>query len=185
MARESQDYYKRLRHADYEVNPFNMKMLDPNDAKKNLPLLLPHGPNQYKSKITNLKSDSTTALDEWTKNYNDYNMYVTNDKYKVAQSEKNKNLIVNRNSVKFLKNSINKDAQENDATLLKQIKTLEQLKNELTNKKIEYNKLLQSANASDQLKNDKQTQYTQTSVRFLMQIVGICIAGGVVYKVGS
>ena len=35
------------------------------------------------------------------------------------------------------------------------------------------------------LKNDKQTQYTQTSVRFIMQIIGILIAGGVVYKVRS
>lgn len=185
MTRESEDYYKRLRNADYEVNPFNMKMLDPKNAKKNLPLLLPHGPNQYKTKITNLKSDSTTALDEWTKNYKEYNMYVTDDKYKVSQSEKNKNLIVNRNSVKFLKNKINGDAKENDAALLQQIKTLEKLKKELTDKKIKYNKLLHSANASDQLKNDKQTQYTQTSVRFIMQIIGILIAGGVVYKVGS
>ena len=52
-------------------------------------------------------------------------------------------------------------------------------------KKIQYNKLLHSANASDQLKNDKQTVYTQTTVRFIMQIIGILIAGGIVYKVGS
>ena len=73
----------------------------------------------------------------------------------------------------------------NDATLYKQIKTLEQLKKELTDKKIEYDKLLHSANASDQLKDDKQTLYTQTTLRFIMQIIGICIAGGVVYKVGK
>ena len=29
MTRESEDYYKRLRTADYQVNPFNMKMLHP------------------------------------------------------------------------------------------------------------------------------------------------------------
>lgn len=185
MSRESEDYYKRLRNADYELNPFNMKMLHPKDAKKTLPLLLPHGPNEYKSKIKNLKTDSTTALDEWTKNYKEYNMYVTDDKYKVSQSEKNKNLIVNRNSVKFLKSKINGDAKENDAMLYKQIKTLEKLKKDLTDKKIQYNKLLHSANASDQLKNDKQTVYTQTTVRFIMQIIGIFIAGGIVYKVGS
>ena len=40
MTRESEDYYKRLRTADYQVNPFNMKMLHPKSAKKNLPLLL-------------------------------------------------------------------------------------------------------------------------------------------------
>ena len=185
MTRESEDYYKRLRTADYQVNPFNMKMLHPKSAKKNLPLLLPHGPNEYKTKINNLKTDSSTALDEWTKNYKEYNMYVTDDSYKVAQSEKNKNLILNRNSVKFLKNKINGDAKENDAALYKQIKTLEQLKKELTDKKIEYDKLLHSANASDQLKDDKQTLYTQTTLRFIMQIIGICIAGGVVYKVGK
>tara|TARA_R110001599_G_scaffold187720_2_gene382177 strand:+ start:165 stop:722 length:558 start_codon:yes stop_codon:yes gene_type:complete len=185
MTRESDDYYKRLRNADYDVNPFNMKMLDSKDAKKNLPLLLPHGPNEYSPKITNLKTDSSTALDEWTKNYKEYNMYVTDDKYKVAQGEKSKNLIVNRNSVKFLKKKINADAKENDTVLYNQINTLEKFKKKLTDKKIEYNKLLHSANASDQLNNDKQTLYTQTTVRLILQIIGVFIAGGIVYKVGS
>ena len=28
MSKEQEDYYKRLRDADYDVNPFNMAMLN-------------------------------------------------------------------------------------------------------------------------------------------------------------
>ena len=61
---------------------------------------------------------------------------------------------------------------------------LQAVKKELTDKKIEYNRLLHSANASEELKNNKQTIYTETTIRFIMQIIGIFIAGGIVYKVG-
>ena len=50
---------------------------------------------------------------------------------------------------------------------------------------IEYNKLLNSANASIQFKNDKENQYTESTVRMLLQIIGIIIAGGFVYKVSK
>ena len=185
MTQELEDYYKRLRDNDYKINPFNMKMMNGNKPNKNLPLLLPNGPNQYKTNIKNLKNDKNLDLDEWKANYIQYNTYVIDD------SKKRKNAILknqinsNRQSVNKLRNKINKDVQNNDNVLYKQIKTLEQLKKELTNKKIKYNKLLHSSNASEQLKTDKENLYTETTVRLLLQILGVIIVGGVVYKVSN
>jgi hypothetical protein len=187
MSKEQEDYYKRLRDADYDVNPFNMAMLNPGsdnfNNNKNLPLLLPKGPNQFNSAINKLKSDAQLAIEEWKNNFKDYAANLTND-YDKDNLQKTKDLIGSNQSVKALKNDVNAGVRENDVALKKQITMLQALKKELTDKKIEYNRLLHSANASEELKNNKQTIYTETTIRFIMQIIGIFIAGGIVYKVG-
>ena len=186
MPQEFEDYYKRLRDNDYKVDPFNMKMLNKDDkANKKLPIILPNGPIKYKPKIKSLKNTTDIELDEWKKNYKLYNSYVTNDDYKKQQTITTNNINENRNSVKYLKSKINKDVQINDDVLFKHIKHLENLKKKLTERKIKYNKLLHSANAAVQLKKDKDHLYTETTVRLILQVVGICIAGGIVYKIGS
>lgn len=180
-----EDYYTRIRDADYKINPFNMKMMNPGNAKKHLPLLLPNGPNPYKKQLKTLKQDSDLAVDEWKSNYINYNTYVMDPKYKTKNIQGKNEMNGNRHSANRLRGKLNKDLQTNDAVLLKQIKTLEKLKKELTGKKITYNKLLHSANASGQLKNDKESLYTESTVRFILQLIGIGIAGGIVYKVSN
>ena len=185
MTQEIQDYYKQLRHTDYKINPLNMKMMNPNNARKDLPLLLPHGPNSYKLKFNSLKQNTDIDLDEWKSNYINYNTYVTNKSLKEKHAKSYNTINKNRNSAEGLRNSLNKDIKQNDKVLFARIKSLEKLKKELVNKKIEYDKLLHSANASGQYKNDKETQYTETTVRLILQILGILIAGGIVYKVNN
>ena len=187
MSKEQEDYYKRLRDADYDVNPFNMAMLntgsDNFNNSKNLPLLLPKGPKQFNSAINKLKSDAQLVIEEWKNNFKNYAANLTNE-YDKDNLQKTKDLIGSNQSVKALKNDVNAGVRENDVALKKQITMLQALKKELTDKKIEYNRLLHSANASEELKNNKQTIYTETTIRFIMQIIGIFIAGGIVYKVG-
>ena len=188
MSKEQEDYYKRLRDADYDVNPFNMAMLntgsDNFNNSKNLPLLLPKGPTQFNSAINKLKSDAQLVIEEWKNNFKNYAANLTNE-YDKDNLQKTKDLIGSNQSVKALKNDVNAGGRENDVALKKQITMLQALKKELTDKKIEYNKLLNSANASIQFKNDKENQYTESTVRMLLQIIGIIIAGGFVYKVSK
>lgn len=186
MPQEFEDYYKRLRDNDYKLDPFNMKMLNKhNKANKNLPIILPNGPTKYKPKIKSLKTTTDLELEEWKKNYKRYNSYVTNDDYKKQQTITTNNINQNRNSVKYLKTKINSDVEKNDDVLFKHINHLEKLKKQLTRQKIKYNKLLHSANAAVQLKKDKDNLYTETTVRLILQVVGIIIAGGIVYKIGN
>lgn len=185
MTQELQDYYKQLRQKDYVINPFNTKMMNPNDAKKDLPLLLPHGPNAYKLKFNALKRNTDIDLDEWKSNYVNYNTYVTNKNLKEKQAKSHSTINKNRHSAEGLRNTLDKDIKQNDKVLFSRIKTLEKLKKHLVNNKIEYNKLLHSANASGQFKKDKENQYTESTVRLILQILGIVIAGGFVYKVSN
>jgi hypothetical protein len=185
MTQELQDYYKQLRQTDYKINPFNMKMMNPTNAKKDLPLLLPHGPTSYKSKFNSLKQNTDIDLDEWKSNYINYNTYVTNKSLKEKQAKSYSTINKNRNSVQGLRNTLDNDIKDNDNVLFARIKTLEKLKKQLVNKKIEYDKLLHSANASGQFNKDKESQYTESTVRLILQIVGIVIAGGIVYKLNK
>ena len=185
MTQEFEDYYKQLRQNDYKINPFNMKMMNPNNAKKDLPLLLPHGPNAYKLKFNALKRNTDIDLDEWKSNYVNYNTYVTNKSLKEKHALSNSTINKNRNSAEGLRNTLDNDIKQNDKVLYSRIKSLEKLKKELVEKKIEYNKLLHSANASGQFKKDKENQYTETTVRLILQILGIVVAGGIVYKVNN
>jgi hypothetical protein len=162
-----------------------MKMMNPKSARKDLPLLLPKGPTTYEAKFNSLKQNSDIDLDEWKSNYINYNTYVTNNSLKKEHAKSDNTINKNRNSAQGLRNTLNKDIKENDKVLFSRIKTLEKLKKELVNNKIEYDKLLHSANASVQYKNDKETQYTETTVRLLLQLLGILIAGGIVYKVNN
>lgn len=185
MTQELQDYYKQLRQKDYKINPFNTKMMNPNNAKKDLPLLLPNGPNAYKLKFNALKRNTDIDLDEWKSNYVNYNTYVTNKNLKEKHAKSHSTINKNRHSAEGLRNTLDKDIKQNDKVLFSRIKTLEKLKKHLVNNKIEYNKLLHSANASGQFKKDKENQYTESTVRLILQILGIVIAGGFVYKVSN
>ena len=185
MNQELEDYYNKLRKQDYNINPLNMEMLNARNAQKNLPLLLPYGPTKYKPKLKSLEQDTDLSIDEWKNNYVNYNTYVTDGNFKKKQAELYSTVNKNRQSAQALRNTLNMDIKKNDNVLFSRIKTLEKLKKELVNKKIEYNKLLHSANASIQFKNDKENQYTESTVRLILQIVGIIIAGGIVYKVSK
>lgn len=185
MNQELEDYYNKLRKQDYNINPLNMQMMNPNSAVKNLPLLLPNGPTKYKPALKNLEQDSDLSIDEWKNNYVNYNTYVTDNSFKKNQADLYSTVNKNRQSAQALRDTLNNDVKKNDNVLFSRIKTLEKLKKELVNKKIEYNKLLNSANASIQFKNDKENQYTESTVRMLLQIIGIIIAGGFVYKVSK
>ena len=185
MTQELEDYYNKLRKQDYDINPLNMQMMNPNSAVKNLPLLLPYGPTKYKSALKNLEQDSDLSIDEWKNNYINYNTYVTDNSFKKKQADLYSTVDKNRQSAQTLRDTLNNDIKKNDNVLFSRIKTLEKLKKKLVNEKIEYNKLLNSANASIQFKNDKETQYTESTVRMLLQILGIIIAGGIVYKVSK
>ena len=106
MSKEQEDYYKRLRDADYDVNPFNMAMLntgsDNFNNSKNLPLLLPKGPTQFNSAINKLKSDAQLVIEEWKNNFKNYAANLTNE-YDKDNLQKTKDLIGSNQSVKALK----------------------------------------------------------------------------------
>ena len=125
MDQELQDYYKTLRKQDYDINPLNMQMMNPGDAAKNLPLLLPYGPNKFKPAFKNLQQDSDLAIDEWKNNYVDYNTYVTDNSYKQKQAELYTTVNKNRQSAQTLRDTLNNNIKENDAILFSRITTLE------------------------------------------------------------
>ena len=124
MTQELQDYYKQLRQKDYVINPFNTKMMNPNNAKKDLPLLLPNGPNAYKLKFNALKRNTDIDLDEWKSNYVNYNTYVTNKNLKEKQAKSHSTINKNRHSAEGLRNTLDKDIKQNDKVLFSRIKTL-------------------------------------------------------------
>jgi len=185
MTQEFKDYYKQLRKTDYDINPFNMKMMNPKNARKDLPLLLPNGPTKYEPTFKTLKQNVDIDLEEWKSNYVNYNTYVTDNSFKKKQAKSYSIINKNRDSAQGLRDTLNKAIKENDKVLFSRIKTLETLKKQLVNKKIEYDKLLHSANASVQFNKDKENQYTESTVRLILQILGIVIAGGIVYKVNN
>ena len=166
---------------DYRINnPFSSK--NKNLCSLNL---LPKSPVKYEKELKILKSKSEMDISDWESSFKNYNKEILNNRVKQEQVQNDQNINNNRGTLISVEKHSNQDIEINDKKLYNDVKTLEKLKKKLAEKKIEYNKLIHSANASTQFKNDKETLYTETTVRFILQILGILIACGLTYKVSN
>ena len=171
---------------DYRINDPFSSINNPFSSKnKNKCKHLNKSPEKYLSGLNNLKVQTDVGIADWTSFFKTYNKEILNDTVKQQQLQNDQTINKNRNTAISMEKQSNKDIQENDKELLVMVDELETKKKTLRDKKIEYNKLIHSANASSQFKNDKETLYTESTVRFILQILGILIAGGLTYKVSN
>lgn len=176
--------YKAEREAiikDYRINnPFSLL-----NKRKCNEKLLPKSPDKYEQRLKILKMEIDEDMNDWIQSFKSYNKEILNNNVKDRQAQNDKKIIKNRMTAINVEKQTNIDIETNDKKLYLDVKTLENLKKKLAHKKIKFNKLLHSANASEQFKDDKESLYTETTVRFILQIIGILIAGGLTYKVST
>ena len=142
-------------------------------------------PSKYASQLKNLKMNSDIDIDSWKNNYVDYNTHLENNGYKQKQAKYTNNIYRSKNALLSLRTQIIGDVKKNDRVLLKHMHELKKLDKRYNHVTINTDKTENTDNASAQMYNDKEVEYSTSILRLVFQGFGLLIISGVGYYVSK